>query len=138
VVGPGRAKLAAAMGWSSVVVGLVPGQDRPQVSFAEDQHPVGDLGPGAEHDPLRIGIRARAPGRDLYRFDAGAGQDRVEGRGELPSPVADEEPEVRGAVAEIHQRLRICDDQRVPAGQRGHAGEPHAQRLKARPWIQNE
>jgi hypothetical protein len=45
VVRLGRAELAAAMGAPSVVVGLVLGQDQPQVSFAEDQHPVGDLGP---------------------------------------------------------------------------------------------
>jgi len=29
--------------------------------LAEDQHPVGDLGPGREREPFRIGIRARAP-----------------------------------------------------------------------------
>jgi len=89
----------------SVVVGLVPGQDRPQVSFADDQHPFDDLGPGGEHEPLRKGIRTRAPGRDLYRFAAGAGQRRVEGRSELASPVADQEPEVRGAVAGIHHKI---------------------------------
>jgi hypothetical protein len=77
VIGPGRAKLAAAMGPSPVVVGLVPGQDRPRVSFAGGQHRVGDLGPGGEHEPFRTGIRTRAAGRDLYRFDAGAGQDSV-------------------------------------------------------------
>ncbi len=49
MVGPGRAELAAAMGSSSVVVGLVLGQDRPQMSLAEDQHPVGDLHPGGAH-----------------------------------------------------------------------------------------
>jgi hypothetical protein len=38
VVGPGRVQLAAAVGALSVVVGLVPGQDCPQVSFSEDQH----------------------------------------------------------------------------------------------------
>lgn len=44
-----RAELVAAVGPSSVVVGLMLGQDEPQVSLAEDEHPVGDLGPGAEH-----------------------------------------------------------------------------------------
>src|SRR5262249_30137923 len=44
---------------------LVRGQDGPQVPLAEDQHPVGDLGPGGEHEPFRVGIRARAPGRDF-------------------------------------------------------------------------
>ena len=40
VVGPGRAELAAAMGASSVVVGHIRGQDRPQMPLAEDEHPV--------------------------------------------------------------------------------------------------
>jgi hypothetical protein len=36
---------------------LVLGQDRPQVPLADGQHPVGDLGPGGEHEPLRESIR---------------------------------------------------------------------------------
>ncbi len=44
----------------SVVVPGIVGQDGPQVSFAENQHPVGDLGPGGEHEPFRISIRATA------------------------------------------------------------------------------
>jgi hypothetical protein len=31
--------------------------------LAEDKHPVGDLGPGGEHEPFRIGI---APHRQLH------------------------------------------------------------------------
>ncbi len=58
------------MGAAPVVMGLVLGQDGPQVPLAEDQHPVGDLGPGGEHEPFRVGIRARAPGRDFRGFDA--------------------------------------------------------------------
>jgi hypothetical protein len=54
VIGPGRAELAAAMGTTSVVMGLVLGQDRPQVPSAEDEHPVGDLCPGGEHEPFRV------------------------------------------------------------------------------------
>jgi hypothetical protein len=38
---------------------------------------------------------------DLHGLDAGAGQDRVERGGELPGPVADEEPEAGGAVTEV-------------------------------------
>ena len=34
VVGPGRVELAAAMGTTSVVMGLIPGQDRPQMPLA--------------------------------------------------------------------------------------------------------
>ena len=37
VVGSGWSKLERAVGAPSVVVGLVPGKDRPQVPLAEDQ-----------------------------------------------------------------------------------------------------
>jgi hypothetical protein len=66
--------------------------------LAEDQHPVSDLRPGGEHEPFRIRVRARAPGRDLHDLDTGVGQDRVKRRGELPGPVTDLEPEAGGAV----------------------------------------
>jgi hypothetical protein len=39
------------MGAPPVVMSRVIGQDQPQMPFAEDQHPVGDLGPGGEHEP---------------------------------------------------------------------------------------
>ena len=42
--GLGRAQLPAAMGPSSIVAPGALGQDRPQMPFAEDQHPVGDFG----------------------------------------------------------------------------------------------
>ena len=70
---PGRAELAAAMGPPPVVAGLVLGQDRPQKLFAEDEHPVGDLGPGGEHEPFRVSVLARAARRDLHNLDAGVG-----------------------------------------------------------------
>ena len=62
VIRPRRAELAAAMRAAPVVMGLIPGQDRSQMPFAEDQHPVGDLGPGGKHEPFRISVRPRAPG----------------------------------------------------------------------------
>ena len=93
------------MGTAPVVVSLVLGQDRPQVPLAEDQHPVGDLGPGGKHEPFRIGIRARATGRDLHDLDTSVGQDRVKRRGELPGPVTDQEPETCSAITEVHQEV---------------------------------
>jgi hypothetical protein len=33
------------------------------VPFTEDQHPVGDLGPGGEHEPFSMGV---APHRQLH------------------------------------------------------------------------
>jgi hypothetical protein len=79
-------------------VQLILSQSRPQVPLAEDQHPVGELSPDGENEPLRIGIRLRAPRRDLHDLDTSLGQDRVEGRGELPGPVPDQESEGRGAI----------------------------------------
>jgi hypothetical protein len=98
VVGPGRVELAAAVRSSFVVVLGVLRQDRLQVSFAEDQHPVGDPGPGGDHESFGVSVRARASGRNLRCGDAGAGQDRVEGFGKLtverkpPACRADERP----------------------------------------------
>ena len=43
-------------------LGLVLGQDRPQVPSAEDEHPVGDLCPGGEYEPFRVTVRARLRG----------------------------------------------------------------------------
>ena len=56
VIGPRWAELAAAMGSSPVVMCLVPGEDFAQMPFAEDQHPIADLGPGGEHEPFRIAV----------------------------------------------------------------------------------
>ena len=63
VIGPGRAELPAAMGPPPVVVCRILGQDRSQMPLAEDQHPVGDLGPGGEHEPFRVSV---APHRQLH------------------------------------------------------------------------
>jgi hypothetical protein len=40
------------------------------VPFAENEYPVGDLGPGGEHESFGISVRARAAGRDLHDPDA--------------------------------------------------------------------
>jgi len=74
----------------AVVVPGVLGQDAPEVAFAEDQHPVGQLGPGGQHEPLRESVRAGTAGRDLHHLDAGAGEHRVECGGELTGPVPDQ------------------------------------------------
>ena len=96
------------VGATPVVMGRVLGQDRPQVPFAEDQHLVGDLGPGRAHESFRVTVRPRTPGRDLHGLDTGIGQDRVKRRGELPGPVPDQEPEASGTVPGSISRLRIC------------------------------
>jgi hypothetical protein len=42
---------------------LILGQDRPQMPLAEDEHPVGDLGTGGEHEPFCVSV---APHRQLH------------------------------------------------------------------------
>ncbi len=93
--------------------------------ITEDQHPVGDLGAGGEHEPLRVGIRLSASRRDLDHFDACVGQDRVERRAELPGPVPDQEPETGGTFAEVQQE--VPDLLRGPGPVRvgGHAEDVH-------------
>jgi hypothetical protein len=110
---------------SSVVVGLVLGQDRPQVPFAEDQDPVGRLCSDGAHEPFRVGIRPRAPGRYLHSLDTGVGQGPVERRGELRGPVANQEAEVRSAVTEVHQEIPDLLHRPWPVRIRGHPEDVH-------------
>ena len=105
VVWPRRVELAAAMGRTSVVVALVLRQDQLQMPLAEDKHPVGDLGPGGEHEPFRISVRARAAGRDLHGLNPGVGQHCVERLGELSGPIANQEPEGRCTITQVHQEI---------------------------------
>ena len=44
------------VGASSVVVPGVLGQNAAQVALTEDEHPVGDLGPGGERKPFGMGV----------------------------------------------------------------------------------
>jgi hypothetical protein len=55
----------------------------------------------------------------------GAGEDRVEGRGELAVPVTDQEPESVGAVAEVHEQVAglLSDPGRGGVG--GDPGDVH-------------
>jgi hypothetical protein len=116
------------MGAPSVVVGLVLGQDRPQMPQAEDQHPVGDLHPCSEHEPFRISIRAGALGRDLHFFDTSVGQDCIKRRGELTGPITDDEPEVRSAITQIDQEIADLLDCPQPIGIRGDPENVHVTR----------
>jgi len=112
-------QLAASAGASPVVVGLVLGHHGAQVAFAEDQRP------GGEHEPLGMSVRTGAPGRDFHRLDAGGGQHGIEGIGELPGPVANQELKVRGAVTEIHQEVADLLGGPRAVRIRGHAKDMH-------------
>jgi hypothetical protein len=76
-------------------------------------------------NPLRIGVCPGTSGRDLDRFDTSTGQDRVERRAERPGLVADQEPEVRGPVTEVHQEVPDLLRGPLPVGVGGQAGDVH-------------
>jgi hypothetical protein len=69
------------------------------VPFTDDEHPVGHLGADGEDKSFRVGVGPRATRWNPARADAGIGQYSVEGGGELPSPVPDQESELVGPVA---------------------------------------
>jgi hypothetical protein len=53
----------------------------------------------------QIAFALGASRRDLRGLDAGAGQGRVERFGELLGAVANQEPEIGGAIAEVHKEI---------------------------------
>ena len=61
--------------------------------------------------------------------NVGAGEDGVEGGGELAVPVADQEPEPVGAIAEIHQQVAGLLGDPGPGRVCGDPGEVHAATL---------
>ncbi|WP_238598097.1 hypothetical protein [Saccharothrix sp. ALI-22-I] len=71
--------------------------------FVEDEQSVGGFASGGACEPFGVAVGSRTPWWDLHDLDAGVGEDRVERGGELAGPVSDEEPEVVGAVAEVHE-----------------------------------
>src|SRR5690349_1163257 len=66
-------------------------------------------------------VRPRTTRRDLDHLDARILRHGVERGRELPSTVADEEPKLRGAVAEIHHEVAGLLGGPGPVGTPGHA-----------------
>jgi hypothetical protein len=64
-------------------------------------------------------------GGDLHSFDPGVLQDCVKGRGELPGPVTDQEPEPRGVVTEVHRQVPDLLGSPRPVRVRGHSEDVH-------------
>ena len=75
--------------------------------------------------PFRESVHTRAARRDLHSVDPGVLQDRVEGCGELPSPVTDQEQEPRGAVTEVHQQVPDLLGSPEPVRVCGHSEDVH-------------
>ena len=108
--------------WSlRVVVGGVLGQHAAEVPLAEDQHAVGDLGADGQDEALGKAVCPRTARRGLDHVDAGIGPDRVERGRELSGPIADEEPEPGGIVAEVDDEVAGLLRRPRSVGMRGHA-----------------
>ncbi|HEX5299373.1 MAG TPA: hypothetical protein VFW50_20500 [Streptosporangiaceae bacterium] len=88
-----------------VIVPRVLGQYLPQVLFAGDQQVVQALAAKCSHEPFCERVRPRRPGRRLDHPRAVPGEDVVNCRGELAVPVADQELEPAGALAEVRQEV---------------------------------
>jgi hypothetical protein len=114
----------------AVMVTGVPGQDRAEMPFAEDQHMIQAPAAKRARDPLGTGVRTRRPDRRRDRSRRIPGDDIVEGRGELAVLVADQEPEPAGALARSISRLRACWQVQAPAGSAVTPGM-----CPARVWI---
>ena len=72
---------------------------------AEDEHAVGDLGPGGEHEPFRISIRAGTSGRDFTASMPASARSASKDAVNCRARCADQELEGRGAVAQVHQEV---------------------------------
>jgi hypothetical protein len=134
----GRALLAGLVGPVPVVMAGVLAEDRSQVPFVVDEHPVGALGSCGAYPSLGVTVRPRRLRRGLHFFQALAGEYLVEGAGELGVTIPDEEAECLGPVAEVHDKvagllsgpravgmLGDADDSHVPVGHFHH--EQHVQ-----------
>jgi hypothetical protein len=69
------------------------GENGGQVTFVDDEHPVGALAADGARSALRERIRPRRLRRRLEHLDALGGEHRVEGRRELAVAVAEQKPD---------------------------------------------
>jgi len=83
------------------------------VAWSGDQDVVEAFAAEGADEAFGNRVRPRCPDRGADDADVGGGKDSVERGGELAVPVADQEPEPVGAIAEIHQQV---------AGLLGHPG----------------
>jgi transcriptional regulator with XRE-family HTH domain len=89
----------------AVVVRGVLAEDSGQMTFTDDQRPVGALSADGAHPALRERVRPGRLRRSPDDADVDGGEHRVEGRGELAISVAEKEPQPCGASVELHQSL---------------------------------
>lgn len=100
--------LAGLMQPVPVVVAGVLTEDRPQVPFIVDEHPVDALGSCGAYPSFGVTVRPWRLRRGLDYFQALAGEDFVEGGRELGVTVPDEEAQRSARSPRSMTRLRAC------------------------------
>jgi hypothetical protein len=76
-----------------------------EVAWSDDHKVVEAFPAQCPDEPFRDRVRPRCPDRGTDDADVGAGEHGVERRGELAVPVADQEPEPLGVLAEIDEQV---------------------------------
>ena len=104
-VAGGRVLVQGSVRSVRVVVLDVLAQDDVEVAWSGDQEVVEAFPAQGADEALGDGVRPRCADRGSDDPDAGAGEDGVEGGGELGVPVADQEPEPVGVVAEVDEQV---------------------------------
>jgi len=80
-------------------------QDLLEVAGSGDQEVVEAFPAQGADEPFGDRVRPRCSGRGADDADVGTGEHCVERGRELAVPVADQQPEPVGAIAEIHQQV---------------------------------
>src|SRR5262245_27869814 len=101
-------------------------QDDVEVSGSGDQEVVEAFPAQGADEPFRDRVRPWCSYRGADDADVGGGEYGVERGGELAVSVADQEPELVGAVAEVHEQVAGLLGDPVPGGVGGDPGDVHA------------
>ena len=96
------------------------------MAWSGDQEVVEAFPAQGADEAFRDRVRAGCPDRRADDPDVGAGEDGVERGGELAVPVADQEPEPVGAIAEIHEQVAGLLGDPGSGGVGGDPGDVHA------------
>ena len=96
------------------------------MALSGDQEVVEAFPAQGADEPFRDRVRPRCPDWGAEDPDVGTGEDRVEDRGELAVPVADQESESFGAIVEVHQQVAGLLGHPGPGRMGGDPGNVHA------------
>ena len=96
-----------------------------EVAWSGDQEVVEAFPSQCPDEPFRDRVRPRCSYRGADDADIGASEDGVERGGELAVPVADQEPELVGAVAEVLEQVAGLLGDPGLGGVGGDPGEVH-------------